>query len=1479
MPSFAVPQALWLLLALPVIILLHMLRARRVRQTVSSTLFWERTARDMVVRLPMRRLERNLLLLLQLLAVTVLALALARPVVQIPGVAGSAMILVFDTSLSMQAQDAGSMQAQDVAPVTRFAAAQTDALRLVDGGVRGLPVMVIAAGLAPRVVLDFSTEPAAIRRAITQLSPGDGRSDLEAAVRVAAAQRVRGRAAQVTVYTDAPGPPLPGVSYRTFGRASENLALVRVAASTSGSRTLLLTEVRNFGGTAQRTTMRVTWPDGTVESTPLVVPAAEAVTRIWAARGEGAVRVSIGGGDALPADDRAVALIGRGARPRVLLVSPGNPFLEAALGVLPVRRVDRTGQVNPASWGGYDLIILDRVSVTTLPPGRYLIVGTVPETLPLDVEGTTRGVSVLRTVSTHPLLRLADLTGIRVEEAFTLRPRGGTVLAEGSVPLLWVLERPELRAALLPFDLLRSDLPMHPAFPILMANALEWLAPALTVEAGTALVLPAPAVARAQIVDPSGRAVPVAVRNGTLVLPRLERAGLYTLQAGAAQRPIVVVPAPGESDLRSVGFSSGQAASGGAQRPQELWWILLLVGIVLLVLEGILWLRTSPAVIRQVRGLGRAQPVLRVVVVGFLLLALAGLEITRGGRDLAVVFTLDLSNSVSTAERQRALNLARAAAATRHQGDRFALVTFGAAPIVAEGLSETPRLAPAARPSAQRTDIGAAIRTALGLLPPSGARRIVLMTDGQDTAGGAAEAAALAAAGGVEIGIVPLGQVGAADARVDALQAPAEVQVGERFEVRIWAEASEAAAGTLRLLLAGREVWRSPVRLSAGRTLLRVPQQAGRTGALTYEARLDVTPDDLPDNNRGFAVVQVAGAPTVLYAARENGPLPRWLRAQGLTVREIPPEALPAEATPLAGFTAVVLDDVPATILSPAQMRALRDYVAAMGGGLVAVGGPHSFGVGGYAGTDLEAALPLSMDVRHRVAIPSVAVILVIDASGSMGSFGPEIAKVELAKEAAQSVIDLLAERDLIGVIAFDQAPHWLVRPTESRQRDRILAQVSRITAGGGTNLYPALQEAYKALQPAEAKVKHIIILSDGQTDPGDFERLVGRMARGRITVSSVAIGKDADQEIMRDLAAWGRGRYYFTHDLYTIPQIVTAEAVLATRAYLIEERFRPLLSPASPLLRGLSLPPLRGYVATAAKPSATLHALTPQQDPLLASWQFGLGRAVAFVSDARPRWAAEWLGWPEAALFWSRLVRWTIAPPFSPLDVQAQVEGDQVRVVLDARDREGTLLTDLEARAQIIGQSELAPLEQTAPGRYEGFLAVDEPGGYLITVEARRLGRVVAAGRTAVAVPYSSELASPAAGLAGLSRLVEVAGARVMTSPAEILAPPASGGERHVPAWPPLTVAALGLFVAEVTLRRLPVVREMVGRGAVVLLAWLRQAPPPPTEEDREYETADQWRPAPGEEEASADMEQAARLYIARLRQQQESDQPQKRD
>ena len=274
--------------------------------------------------------------------------------------------------------------------------------------------------------------------------------------------------------------------------------------------------------------------------------------------------------------------------------------------------------------------------------------------------------------------------------------------------------------------------------------------------------------------------------------------------------------------------------------------------------------------------------------------------------------------------------------------------------------------------------------------------------------------------------------------------------------------------------------------------------------------------------------------------------LPEWLTRQGLRVDVRTPDEVPTLPAALVPYGSVVLDDIGASDLSGAQQEALQTFVGALGGGLVAVGGPHSYGVGGYAGTPLETILPVRMDVRQQTALPTVAVVLVLDTSGSMEAFGSELAKEDLAKEIASSTIDLLSEHDQIGVITFDQTYRWLVPPTEARFKDRILDEVARISAGGGTLMYPPLVGAERFLVKSPAKVRHVIVMSDGLTDPGDFHTLVSQMAREKLTVSTVAIGSDADLTFMRNVARWGNGRSYVAKDFYDIPEIFTTEALLA---------------------------------------------------------------------------------------------------------------------------------------------------------------------------------------------------------------------------------------------------------------------------------------------------------------------------------------------
>jgi uncharacterized membrane protein len=879
-------------------------------------------------------------------------------------------------------------------------------------------------------------------------------------------------------------------------------------------------------------------------------------------------------------------------------------------------------------------------------------------------------------------------------------------------------------------------------------------------------------------------------------------------------------------------------------------WVL-----ALLLLLPLIW-----RVTRTARSTPRYLP-LRLAAVALVVLALSGPQIVAPSTRLNVVFALDRSDSVTPRQSAIAERFLAEAAAARQPGDRLGLVTFGGAAVVEQAPSESFDPRPSQRPRPMDTDVGAAIDAALSALPTSGGRRIVVISDGADHGGRVLEAARFAWAAGAEVSVLPLPRPPSREVLVEEIAVPPSVRVGERFVARVLIRANWSQMAGVELRADGDVVGERRAHVVSGLSSVEFPVQARATGWLTLTAAAFPAYDAVAENNRAQAVVRVLGPPSVLYVG--GGGLPELLRAQGFDVRRTSAERLPARPAAFAGYDAVVLEDVTATVLSRAQMEALRNYVRDLGGGLVTIGGPQSYGLGGYRGTPLEEVLPVTMDVRHRVGLPSVAIVLIVDTSGSMAALGAETAKVELAKETAQSVVDLLGERDLIGVIQFAQEHRWLVPLTEARHRERIVEQVARLHAGGGTNLFPALAGARTALAAQNVKVKHVIVLSDGHTDPGDFEPLTRRMRAERMTISAVSVGKDADVNFMASLARWGGGRHYVARDVYSIPQIFVAEAMVAARAYLVEERFVPQRQQTD-LMAGLgNLPALLGYVATSAKPAAEVHLRSAQRDPILATWRYGLGRAVAFTSDAVPRWSVEWHRWQDFALFWSRAVRWAMKPARGTLDVHTDLEGATLRVAADARDDAGEPLDGLTVEATMAGRN-MVPLRlrQTGPGWYEGRLLLDDPGLHAVAVTARSGTEVVASSTVPVVLSYSPELRDLGTDAALLARVAEIGGGDVLVRPEDAMRRARTGQDVR-DLWSVLAAAAAGIFLFEVAARRLPVVGALLGAA----LARVRRRLETP-EADAAYTEADRWKVAASGTRTDASGEELARLYIARLKQ-----------
>jgi Ca-activated chloride channel family protein len=576
--ELANPSGLWWLAAVPLVLLLYWLRPQRKDVVVPSVLLWRRSLGERSRRTLLRRLERDLLLWLQLGAVCVGALALARPLRPLPAGAQD-LVVVLDAGIRMQAQDV---------PPSRFEAARRAALERVASGAFGRVAVVLAAR-QPRVLQPLGPSRSAAAAALRAASPTDGPSDLGAAVRLATSLSPVGRAVEVHVFSDR---HVGGAHNHVFGGRLDDVAVVGVVASPAAQgMQRVAVRVRNDHPQARRVEVSVQVDGRPASRLPLwLPPGGEGTVRAVVPAGQ-LVEAAVPGGDPLPANDRFVAAGAAAPRPSVLLVGPREPFLEHGLRVL-AGRVDRQAVPQPQAWSGYDVVVAHRVQLGSLPPGNYLLMGTTAADLPARLRGTVLAPEVVRQARTHPLLRFVDLGSVRVRRAWDLEVRGGEVLAEATAPVVWAYEDEGLRAVLVAFDLRDSDFGLRPAFPIFLANALDWLAgPAVrTVEAGVSVSLPSGVHRVARLFGPAG-AQTVQARGGRFLLPPFDRAGVYRLEAGALRRWWAVHPGPLE-----VG---GPAEVAKAEvRPAEQaaeWTPLLLAGFVaLLGAEWWLFTRRRP---------------------------------------------------------------------------------------------------------------------------------------------------------------------------------------------------------------------------------------------------------------------------------------------------------------------------------------------------------------------------------------------------------------------------------------------------------------------------------------------------------------------------------------------------------------------------------------------------------------------------------------------------------------------------------------------------------------------------------------------------------------------------------------------------------------------------------------------------------------------------------------------------------------------
>ncbi len=827
--------------------------------------------------------------------------------------------------------------------------------------------------------------------------------------------------------------------------------------------------------------------------------------------------------------------------------------------------------------------------------------------------------------------------------------------------------------------------------------------------------------------------------------------------------------------------------------------------------------------------------ILRVTFVALLALGLSRLARTATTSKICTVYLVDVSESVpdlaledAKAEIQKGLD-------ARRPDDLVRVITFARRPRVVP-IGDTDRTAPALERHeaasgtklglGSATDIASALQLAYGLYPAGYLRRAVLLTDGVQTDGDLLAEANRARGFGLKVYTVPYHRPVPGEVALRELRVPARVRVGEPFNLHamIFSSRAQKAKAILKQgeAINGLDGVRT-IDLAAGENDVVFKSVVRVAGEVTYQLDLsEIAEDRFKENNRFSVSVAVPGRPSVLYVEgnpARAGYLSSALNAQELDVDVRGPREIPQSIRELERYDFVILSDAPAEAVSLTQQDAIEQYVRDLGGGFLFAGGESGYGLGGWAHTTIERILPVRMDSEKKKDEPQVAMALVIDRSGSMSGM-----PLEMAKQAAKATADTLQADDLLEVIAFDSQPTRVVKMTPAKHRARIQNDISRVQAGGGTEIFSALDAGYQTLTVTRARRKHVILLTDGQAPQNGIRDLCQQMASEGITISTVGLGTGVDETLLRSMSDLGGGRFYKVLDPQSLPKVFTRETEMVSRSAAVEEYFQPKVVAMADFMRGIDLagaPLLHGYVATKMKPAPAQELLQSElAEPILARWHVGLGWSLAWTSDVKNLWAVEWLRWPGYGQFWGQLVREHMRQKRrQQLDMLAEIDTatGHVKAHIDAVGGDDKFQNGLDAKLVVTGpqpngQRRSVAMRQTAPGRYESSFPLDRYGSYVLHAQLERPVDDGKGGTKSVQVaesfghvtnPYPREYLALAPDVITLSRAAQITGGAVSPDAKAVFDPAGETIRFHQDLWPRFIFAAIAVFVADLLMRR----------------------------------------------------------------------------
>ena len=822
---------------------------------------------------------------------------------------------------------------------------------------------------------------------------------------------------------------------------------------------------------------------------------------------------------------------------------------------------------------------------------------------------------------------------------------------------------------------------------------------------------------------------------------------------------------------------------------------------------------------------------MRTIVCMLLILSIAGMTIGSKSDITTTVFTVDISASTKDALSNTRSFLTDAQKG-KGKNDRVGIVCFGEKAVLEVAPTDEITLGGGFLSYVKdgASNLADGLKLSASAIPEKSRKRIVLISDGNETDGDVLAQAKILKGQGIIVDVFPLKNETKEEVQLSGLKIPKVISKNMEYDISLQLDSTVDTRTNIKLYKGNAMIADEWVHVTKGNNKILFSDKTDKGGSVIYRAEITPEKDTQSRNNKAYAYSYITDVPQVLLVEKnESGA--QWkklLETAKVNLTVVSAGSAPSQLEKLNLYDGIIIADVSAKAMPKGFPQALESYIKNTGGGLLVSGGENSFALGEYYNTKFEEFLPVDMELKSEGENPSLGMVIVIDRSGSMtgGEYG--ISKMEMAKEAAIRSLDCFQPEDSLGVLAFDDKAEWAVEIQKTGgNRSAIEKDIGSIQPGGGTSILPALTEAYDKLKDSKSKQKHIILLTDGQAEQTGYKQVVQQITDRGITLSTVAVGGDSDTILLERLAKDGGGRYYFTNEFTDLPEIFMKETILAGKDYINNRSFYPIQQDASPILSGVDgVPKLDGYIGTTAKARADVILKSDQDDPILASWQYGLGRSAVWTSDMNNRWTREWLSSSEGTNIMRNTLSWVMKKQAAQdISVEADRKGSYTQMNIgmpydkDIAKVKATVISSEHKQYEI-------DLTSSAPGIYRGKTNATEEGAYIMNLQIEKKDGSVETVNSGFHISYPKEfnVVDQGNGQEILSKVADITGGRVLEGGAETFAQAVGEVSSEKDMTVLLLILALFIFLIDVALRRFSVATQKLEEWCVKRKNWLRK-------------------------------------------------------